>query len=636
MKNILIRILAVVSLCMTMASCNDSFLEVYPKDQQTEATAFQTYENFKTYAWSLYSIFPGYTDPKFSEEINAGHFVTKANSIQGAMSSWGTGNVIVPSSGGDWDFTYIRNVNLMLDNVDASAMSDEEKAHWRSVGYFFRSYRYYTLLAQFGDVPFIDHVLNTESEELYAERDSRDVVADRILKDLQYAAENIRENGDGKNTINRNVVNAMLSRFGLFEGTWRKYHGLADADTYLKAAVTAAKAVLASNNSLNNQFDALFNSTASKISAINEVLLYREYRPIDNEGHSLVRSLRTGEAQVEVTRHFVDLFLCTDGRPISTSAVYEFNDETDPSKKEYANFRNRDRRLYLTVLPPYMTNNARSGNILEEQVVRYPEGHEMHWADEYIDMIESNKGSGWAGYKTLPASNFKGYHATRVPNLWQSKNGVWNWQKAYMGYVPWKFYNEWVTALTNMKNDDSAAPIFRVAEVMLNYAEAAAELGDFTQTIADETINRLRDRGAVAHMIVDAIDANWDTARDSDVDPVIWEIRRERAVELAAEGFAFNDARRWKKAESQLSKMPVGAYIKKADYGNPADMKLAKKNADGSYTIDDTLTEGYVCIGNLPAHGWQSHYYLYPLPLDDLALNKNLKQNNGWGSSVSE
>lgn len=201
-----------------------------------------------------------------------------------------------------------------------------------------------------------------------------------------------------------------------------------------------------------------------------------------------------------------------------------------------------------------------------------------------------------------------------------------------MGYIPWKFYNEWVSALANNQNDESAAPIFRVAEVMLNYAEAAAELEIFNQAIADETINKLRERGGVAAMKVVDIDESWDTTRDPDVDPVIWEIRRERAVELAAEGFAFNDARRWKKAESQLSKMPVGAYVNKADYGSPAAMKLAKKNADGSYTVDATLTEGYVCIGDLPANGWKSHYYLYPLPLDDLALNKNLKQNDGWGS----
>ncbi len=89
---------------------------------------------------------------------------------------------------------------------------------------------------------------------------------------------------------------------------------------------------------------------------------------------------------------------------------------------------------------------------------------------------------------------------------------------------------------------------FQVGEVMLNYAEAAFELGRFTQEVADATINKLRARGGTKNMTVGQIDADWDTKRDSDVAPVLWEIRRERVMELATEGFHFDDLRRWKKS----------------------------------------------------------------------------------------
>src|SRR5690606_21139429 len=104
-----------------LQSCNNDFLEIYPKDQQTEMTAFVTSENFETFALGLYDIFPGYNSIDFDADVNGGNFVKLA---AGGESAWAMSRVIVPSSGGDWDFTFIRKVNLMLDKIDASNMSD--------------------------------------------------------------------------------------------------------------------------------------------------------------------------------------------------------------------------------------------------------------------------------------------------------------------------------------------------------------------------------------------------------------------------------------------------------------------------------------------------------------------------------
>ena len=52
-KYILILIIAVA----TLVSCNDNFLEKLPVETLTEGTAFSSYNNFQTYAWSLYGVF---------------------------------------------------------------------------------------------------------------------------------------------------------------------------------------------------------------------------------------------------------------------------------------------------------------------------------------------------------------------------------------------------------------------------------------------------------------------------------------------------------------------------------------------------------------------------------------------------
>lgn len=67
---------------------------------------------------------------------------------------------------------------------------------------------------------------------------------------------------------------------------------------------------------------------------------------------------------------------------------------------------------------------------------------------------------------------------------------------------------------------------------MVNYAEAMCELGKFDQTAADKSINKLRARGHVAKMTVEDITDDFDTTRDPSVPALLWEVRRERRVEL--------------------------------------------------------------------------------------------------------
>lgn len=602
-----------VALSFGLVSCNDDFLEVYPRDTQTEATAFVTADNFETYAWGLYSIFGGYSDDTLGDDKNGGNLVSNA---AGGESDWAMGRYKVPSSGGDWDFSFIRRCNLMLDHIDGSQMNEDEKKHWRAVGLFFRSHRYFQLLQKFGDVPWIEHVLSTDSEELYYPRDSRDMVAANILRDLKQAAADIRAGGNGNNTVNTDVVNTFLSRFALFEGTWRKYHGLQDADTYLQAAADAALAVINTGKySVNPSYDALFNS--EDLTGAASIILFRQYTG-GELGHNYTRRIRTGELTFEATKDLVDSYLCSDGKPISTSDVFEDapGEEGKDRLREYDRFRNRDRRLYVTIVPPYNENMSDSKD------------------SEYKVMLDDADNASWTGTKRLPMTNFKGQVCNSQPNLMESSNFT-NWGKTHMGFCMWKYYNTTTPSTTANSDNTTDAPIFRYEEVLLNYAEAMCELGKFDQAVADRTINLMRRRPScnVADMDVDAITAagrSWDPALETGgyynraADPVLWEIRRERRLEFVGEGFAFRDIRRWKIADLVLNKRPQGAWIDRNVYGG----NLTLQDIDGN-TLPADAQYGYGAYFGKPS-GWLEHYYLYPLPLNNLVLNEALEQNPGW------
>ena len=370
------KYIVAAGLFLLMNSClNNDFMEVYPKDQQTELTSFRSYENFKTYSWGLYNVFFGYayktgqTDEIFKGDYEADNMIKH---VSGNESQWAYQKAKVPASSDSWDYEYIRRVNLMLDNIDQSSMNDAEKAHWRSVGYFFRAYKYFKMLSLYGDLPWVEHTLSEDSEELYLPRDPRDVVAQNILNNLKYAEEHIKVDGDGNNTINRAVVQSLISRFCLFEGTWRKYHALPNATTYLEECTRASKEVMNKYTTLHPNYEELFNSES--LAGINGIILYKEYAT-SQLCHGLTRMVRTGESQIEATKDAVDSYLCSDGHPIKNSTTY------GGDKDVYAQFRNRDYRLYHTVCPPYMVSLA-SASTTQWKFTDNPSER------EYIDLMD--------------------------------------------------------------------------------------------------------------------------------------------------------------------------------------------------------------------------------------------------------
>jgi len=606
MKNIY-KIPAITILLLSIVACNDDFLEQKPQTSLSELNTFNTNTSIEAYSFQFYETFPAHFEPAeiggvkrngsgiALDDEDQADLIEKATLVG---NNWLWNRVTVPSSSGYWSQPYknIRAINLLLDNVPKSNLSQIDKDHWRSVGLFFKAYEYFQLLKLYGGIPLVEKtVTDVDTDVLYAPRNSRDEVASTILKDLLWAESHIKAptNAYLKNkVVDANVVNALLSQFGLFEGTWRKYHGLSDQDTYLKASVVASEKLLPLF-SIHPNFDELHNS--ENLAGNKEMILYKEYNELGNWS-KMSTTFRTADAVWDITRKGVDLFLCKDGKTRWNSPMFLGDQD------QYKEFRNRDIRLLFMTPAPYKVNAI---GTTEWSMIGLPSDASNFYFNEYLRISDSK-------HKTLPESNWKGLVLPKSPHFDQNSSKPFN--RTFSGYRVWRHYNQLNTGI--QAADYADAPIFRMGEVLLNYAEAKFELGQFTQAIADVTINKLRPRGEVANMVVASINADFDPTRDPSVAPVLWEIRRERAIELMAEGFRREDLRRWKKMD-YAAKTKLGRWIKASDQANKVP-------------IQGGAAQGYVqrVPGTPPS--FPDHYYLWPIPTDQLVLNPKLIQNPGW------
>ena len=520
-----------------------------------------------------------------------GDLIENGYVTNGQSYLWGKEEI--PSSSSDWNGPYqnIRRVNLMLDNLENSDMSEVDIAHWRGVGLFFRAHEYFKLLQMYGGVPWVENAIDdTDLDILYGPRDTRDLVSGNILRDLEEAIDNIKPEGDGYNTVNADAARALMSRFGLFEGTWRKYHNLGDYEKYLTASIDASTTLMINYPGLIPVYDHVFNS--EDLTGKPGIILYKHYIQ-DVVHHWASTNQRSTNQKDDVTRKGIDMFLCQDGQTIWNSPLYQGN--LDP----YAEFRDRDTRILVMTPPPYKVN----GDGTVDKWTHTGDPADQEWFTKLEEV------TGGFPNKYLPDMNWSGRATGQVPNF----AGLTPTQTA-TGYRFWKYYNDISFRISSKDFND--CPIFRMGEVLVNHAEATFEMGIFNQGVADATINKLRERGEVAPMILADIDASFDPTSDPAIDPVLWEIRRERGIELMGEGFRREDLRRWKKMD-YAAEPKLGRWIKQSDYTK-------------YIPIQNDASEGFVQLVTGTPPVFQDHYYLFPIPSDQIVLNPKIEQNPGW------
>lgn len=619
------NLFAVAAMVLTASSCND-FLNRDPQDKQTNDTFWASEVSLRTYAQGFYStyfvgygvdysIFGGYS---FGDDYTDDYIVDT-----------GGGYVYFPKSNildynnahGAWtnNYSIIYKANVMIEKIPDMNISDEAKKHWMGVARFFRAMAYSNIIKVYGGCPLIKGVVDpSDTDELYKDRASFLEVAQFVNEDYQFAIDNMRAD-DTKLQVNKYVAGAYMSRDLLFQATWLKYHGseigpkstavaAGDIKALLQGAINGAELVMNSGKfAIGNTYNALFS--VDDLAGNKEIIFYREYTYGVQSNSLMVYGCKETQ-RGGLTEDAVESFLCADGLPISQSKLYTGGEYHEVTKGA---LKNRDPRMFDSLVDTLRIQGAKG--------------------------ITYKDGASCTGYITKKFLNEE-------------------WYKTGSIYV------------SNTLQCPADAPTIRYAEVLLNFVEARYEISKvggsaFTQSDLDKSINVIRQRKltkygeSTPHAAMPSVTLSGnnisvngtvinDPKRDADVDPVLWEIRRERRVELMLEGRRGDDLRRWAKYVNLNSEDEkgnpdmtfLGAYVNLED--------APYKSITGGIQLFDPENpsatdskKGYLKYGYKkgmrefkPGDVNSERYYLKAIPNAQIVLYKDkgytLTQNPGW------
>jgi starch-binding outer membrane protein, SusD/RagB family len=574
---------------------NSCEMEELPQASVSKYPVFNSEAGLKLYSISFYNVLPD------SKEIYAGDhgtdYLAETNINAFFTASFG------PSESTGWSWTNLRNINYFIENCKSEDVPLAVREHYIGLARFWRAFFYFNMVKRFGDVPWISRPIDiNDTEKLYAGRDPRKMVMDSVLADINYAIAKIStEKHPTSSIVTKWVAYGLKSRICLFEGTFRKYHSKfalqETANFWLEQAATAAKEIMDNSgyklNLVGGVDLAYRNLFISPLTVNDEVMFALTFDKVQNVMHAST---------------FYYISPTYGSRPSLTRTFVNtyLNLDGTPftSKMGYETMifpeevKNRDLRLKQTI---------RTGNYARLN----------------------------AGLKIISPPDFS---------------------HTLTGYMPIKWSDDDTYYETGGYSINSIS-IIRYAEVLLNYAEAKAELGTLTNSDWERTIGALRARAGITNGLTQlptVVDVYLQTTYFPDIsNPVILEVRRERSIELVLEGFRFYDLVRWKRGELVKAKWR-GIYVPQLN--DPMDL-----NEDGIFdvifvevkpsqipnvpykyvvvgpinnsTLTQSLTNGasgeLTWMDNVPRN-WEDKHYFYPIPLLDILKNPKLNQNPGW------
>lgn len=593
------KIIIIAVFVATLSSCREEFLNRYPQTDISPELFFNSEEDLSLYINGLLSI-PGRGNFQ-ADQSTDNTTTTAAIEVKNIM----TGSPSSQTIGGGWSWGRLRDINYFMDNCNNADVGEEVKAHYAGLARYYRAIFYMNMVQRYSDVPWYGRTLNPDDEDLYKPRDPRTLVVDSIVADLEYAIANVRENVP-EGTPGAWAVRLFYARMALYEGTFRKYHpelGLeATANDFLEKAQTLASDIISSGDFSLHDTDHPEQDYADlfgsqDLSSNPEVIFLNVY-DVNKDRNGDINYSVFGDYEQAPSRDLVQAYLNSDGS--------RFTDQADYETMEFVQeFTGRDARLWQTLAYPGW--------------VRQSDG------SPYVQRLNKN---------------FTGYH--QLKGFSNSTSGVVN------GSVDF--------------------PAYRYAEALLIYAEALAELGRLTQEDLDRSVNLLRDRAGMPPLDMTWANANPDPflmVKYPDVtggnQGVLLEIRRERRVEFALEGYRYDDLMRWH-AGKLLENIPEGMYFPGLgkfdltgdgiedivligkDSNIPSEAEK-EKNSLGEVliyyragTISDDVTVylengssgGTMVTETTPRQFIEPKYYYRPIPQQQILLNPQLEQIFGW------
>lgn len=568
-------------------------LDIEPEATATKDAVFGSQNGLALYSNSFYDVLP---TPNDIHQGDAMADYAARTQVPDFLRAGAYG----PQQSSGWDWTKLRNINYFIANCNNPSVPEAVRKNYLGLARFFRAWFYFDKVKRFGDVPWINTPMGVDDPALFNGRDPRGVVMDSVLADLNYACANITTAADNSRTlITKQVAYAFKSRVCLFEGTYRKYHHQQPetAATWLSEAASAAEKVMTEGGfSLN---------TAGGTEA--------SYRQV-----------------------------FTSQAPVATEVILAA--AVDPNLSVY-----NDANWWWTSA----TYGARVSLI-------------RTFINTYLN-IDGTPFTSKSGYQTMTfAQEVKGrdkrlQQTIRMGDYKRINGGAQEaappvFSYTYTGYQPIKWTLD-DTYYDGGSRNINSIPIMRYAEVLLNYAEAKAELGTLSDADWAKTVGALRQRAGITGGTTakpTAVDPYLQTNYFPQIsDPVLLEVRRERGIELVLEGLRFQDIIRWKKGE--LMEMEWNGFYVPA-LNQPLDLnedgKLdvafyqqmpANPVAGVTYVnVAPTISAGVnpqqlkegthgelTWLSNIPRN-WEEKHYLYPIPERDRLLNPNLGQNPGW------
>ena len=500
----------------------------------------------------------------------------------------------VPGSGNGWTWTVLRNYNTLID-YSVNCEDINVRNEYVAVARFFRAYFYLEKVKRFGDVPWYDTQLGSADEALYKARDSRELVMYNVVQDLDFAIEHLPSQ-HSLYKVTKWTALALKTRACLFEGTFRKYHNISlEGHTWQWYLEQAAEA---GEEFISTSGYSIY-STGSQP--------YRDLFASTNAIASEIILARDYDLSLNVKHNATYYTLGNYGNPGMTRKMFCTYLMADGTR-----FTDKEGWQTMSFVDETKRRDPRLG-----QSLRIP------------------------GYKRI------GSDKTEAPSLADSETG----------YQPTKYMQGVDLGVDLYGASYNDLPLFRTAEVLLNFAEAKAELGTITQADLDKSIRLLRDRVGMPNINLEQANANPDPyllAEETGYPNVtgsnagvILEIRRERSVELFDENFRYYDLMRWKNGQA-FKHQNLGLYfpgpgsydldgdgvIDHALYEGTAPTGLPATTILRKIGTDIFLTEGnkgYVLTNPTDPGSWnEERDYYYPIPTDELSLNDNLKQNPNW------
>ena len=596
-KNIILY--SFIALLSGTAGCSD-MLDEYPLDAISPETYYNNADELRSATNQFYGMFPGAASG-YTESADVVCIFNLPAEVQGIRT--------VPTSGGGWNWEYLRAVNFYLshsvrcDDVDA-------REHFDGIARFFRAYFYFEKVKRFGEVPWFDRELSSTDPELFRPRDSRDFIMDKILDDLTYAINNISDKKDLYNVTHWTAL-ALKSRIYLFEGTFRKYHGIPGYEKFLNECATASKLFI------DNAPYAIYQTGAqpyrdlfSSMNAIEEeVILARDYDRSQNVMHEAnANTLSPTYGRPGMNKKIVNSYLMTNGDRFTDQPGYE-------TMQYYDEMQNRDPRLTQTVVGPgYMRINS--------DAVSSPNFGASTTGYQITKWVTDASGDGYLG----SSNDYILFRAAEV----------------YLNYAEAK------AELGTLTQEDLEISIKKIRDRvgMPNIDMDAAN--------------------ANPDPYLCALESGYQNVTGPNKG-VILEIRRERTIELLLEGFRYYDIIRWK--EGKVFEQPYkGMYFpgltqgsgdnrydvfdmndgtvgdkEKVDICIYTGKKPSVKNIRKFYKLGDefVLTDGdkgnIIChdIEKEPRQWREDRDYLYPIPTQERLLsNGTLSQNPNWDDGL--